>query len=75
MTKSRPLDLWAVCEQCQDQFSLMLWVRPDPKNPEGLIGTLERSRDAVIEDGRPIHRCGGKLKVFGNVGTIRLEGN
>ena len=80
MTRNRrTFDYWATCRNCSDQFTLIIEVTPDPRNEGGFIGRVERSRDllqennmVVLKDGRPLHRCGGDLRVIGDSYRVRI---
>lgn len=72
MSKVRTLDYWCTCRQCGDQFTMIIWVHPDPKCEDGYVGRVEKSRDLLIENGQPRHRCGGQLRVYGEQYRVRL---
>ena len=73
MQKRTSVELWAVCQECSDQFSMTVWVRPDPRAENAWRGFVEQSRELYVAEGKPRHRCGGTLKVYGNTMKITLE--
>lgn len=72
--KTRQVDLWAICNECRDQFSISVWIRPTEEE-NVWKGRIEHSSDLKPVEGRliPLHRCGGELKVYGNGMKIALE--
>lgn len=51
---------------------MMIWVHPDPKCEGGYVGRVEKSRDVLLDNGHPRHRCGGELAKYGDPVRIRL---
>lgn len=66
-------EFWASCLSCGDQFTITIWLRPNAREEGAYYGVVERSRDVRVEGGRPLHRCGGGLRVYGSSARITLE--